>query len=367
MQMQVTIAIPRHRCLLRTLATGWLIVLAGCAAAPPKPEPGAAIQAVFPAPPALARYRYERTIYGSKDVLKPAGHDAVLRFLHKLDPSAGPGLSSPHAIAVDHGKVFVSNPDEGRVNVFDLPGQRFYSIGESGPGTLQKPLGLSVDRAGRLFVADGFSNVIQVYDTQGKYLRSIGGPDWFTRLVAVSADPDGSRLYAIDAGAPLASAPQVRVFDPRDGSHLLDFGARGSGPGEFNLPTDLALDSSGQLHVLDGGNYRVQIFDRLGKFVRSFGSAGKPPGRFGRPKAIAIDADGNIDVVDSLFGGILVFSPTGEPQYAIGGRNDTKGTWDAMLPVGIAIDTDGSLYCLDQGYRKIDVLRPLVARRTGAQ
>jgi DNA-binding beta-propeller fold protein YncE len=289
----------------------------------------------------------------------------LLRFLNKEDLSPGPGLSSPHAIAVDHGRVFVTNLTEGSVNVFDLPGRRFYSIGESGPGTLQKPLGLSIDRAGRLYVADGLANAVLVYDPQGKYLTSIGGPSWFVRLIGVTADPDGTRLYAIDAGEPGGSGTKVRVFDPRDGSHLLDFGAQGSEPGEFNLPTDLALDRTGQAYVMDSGNYRVQIFDRQGKYLRSFGRAGKPPGRFGRPRAIAIDADGNINVVDALFGGILVFDPGGVPLYAIGGRGGISGAWSSLLPVGIAIDVDGSLYCLDQGYHKIDVFRPLGSRRSG--
>jgi DNA-binding beta-propeller fold protein YncE len=345
------------------LAAGWLIGLAVCAAAASDQDAGAA--AVFPAPPAQARYRFERTIYGSKDVLEQQGNGALLRFLNKEDLSSGPGLSSPHAIAVDHGRVFVTNFAEGRVNVFDIPGRRFYSIGDGGPGMLQKPLGLSVDRAGRLYVADGLANAVLVYDPQGKYLSSIGGPSWFVRLIGVTADPDGSRLYAIDAGARDGSGTRVRVFDPRDGSHLLDFGAQGSEPGEFNLPTNLALDRTGLVYVMDSGNYRVQVFDRQGTYLRSFGSAGKPPGRFGRPKAIAIDADGNINVVDALFGGILVFDPSGAPQYAIGGRGDITGAWSSLLPVAIAIDADGSLYCLDQGYRKIDVLRPLGVRRSG--
>jgi DNA-binding beta-propeller fold protein YncE len=224
---------------------------------------------------------------------------------------------------------------------------------------MQKPVGLSLDRAGELFVADGFSNAIQMYDPQGKLQRSMGGAPWFAKLVGVTAGADGTRLYGLDAGVPGRSAPQVRVFDPRDGHHLFDIGAPGSGAGEFILPTGLAIDKTGQIYVLDSGNYSVQIYDPQGKFVSSFGRAGKPPERFGRPKAIAIDADGNVNVLDSLFGGIMVFSPAGVLQYTLGGRGDTSGTWLSMLPVSMAIDADGTLYCLDQGYRKIDVLRSI--------
>lgn len=358
---------PSLHTLLRVAVASCLLALAGCAGAPANPDPGLLAPTVFPAAPAVARYRFDRTIYGSKSVLELPSAGAVMRLLGKEDHGAGPGLSSPLAMAVDHGKVFVINQDESAVRVFDLPGRRFYSLGDNGPSAMQRPLGLSVDRAGRLYVADAFSNAIQVYDAQGKPLASVGGAKWFARLVGVTAEADGTRVYGLDAGVPGRGGRRVRVFDPRTGHHLFDLGEPGSGPGEFILPAGLALDKAGQIYVLDSGNYSVQIYDREGQYLRSFGSAGKPPARFGRPKAIAIDAEGNVNVVDAFFGGILVFSPTGAPQYAIGGRGEAAGAWQTLLPVGMAIDADGSLYCLDQGYRKIDVLRPIRRPGTGAR
>ena len=344
---------------LAALLAACLPLLAGCASAPTSQD-RPALDAVFPASPAAAKYRYERTIYGSKDVIENPRNAALLKFLNKEELGSGPGLSSPHALAVDRGRVFVSDLAEGQVNVFDLPGRRFYSIGAEGPGTLRKPLGLSVDRAaGRLYVADADTNAVLVYDEQGKYLRSIGGPRWFIQLTAVTADPDGARLYAIDSGKPGSSDPRVRVFDAHDGSHLFDFGVRGSGPGEFNTPYDLAVGRTGQIYVTDSGNFRVQIFDRQGKYLSSFGSAGNRPGQFGRPKAIAVDAAGGVYVVDALHGNIQVFDAEGVLQFAFGGHEEGGGPLSTLLPAGIAIDTDGSLYWLDQGYRKIEVFGPL--------
>lgn len=349
---------------LRSLAAGTVFALVGCAIAPSGPERTAeAIQPMFPAPPAAARYRFERTLYGAKDVLAEEGNAALRKFLHREDQDAGPGLTSPHALAVDHGRVFVSDLAERQINVFDIPGRRFYSIGAAGPGTLQKPLGLSIDRAGQLFVADAGANAILAYDAQGKYLRSIGGPQWFARLASVTADPDGKRLYAIDSGEAGKGEPRVRVFDPRDGRHLFDFGARGSGPGEFNTPYDLAVGSAGKLYVTDSGNPRVQTFDRQGKYLNSFGTVGRRPGQFGRPKAIATDAAGEVYVVDALLGNFQVFDPRGVMLFSIGGHGEDGGPLSYLLPSGIAIDEDGSLYFLDQGYRKIDVFRPLGDRR----
>lgn len=343
-------------------AAGALLALAGCAAAPGVPEQAAAIvQPVFPAPPAAARFRFERTLYGARDVLAQEGDAGLRKFLHREDQDAGPGLASPHALAVYRGRVFVSDPAERRINVFDIPGRRFYSIGAAGPGTLQKPLGLSIDRAGQLFVADAGANAILAYDPQGNYLRSIGGPQWFTRLTGVTADPDGMRLYAIDSGEAGKGEPRVRVFDQRDGRHLFDFGARGSGPGEFSMPCDLAVGGAGELYVADSGNLRVQTFDHQGKYLMSFATAGRRPGQPGRPKAVAAGAAGEVYVVDILFGNFQVFDPRGVPLFAVGGhgQDDESGGLTYLLPSGIAIDEDGSLYFLDQGYRKIDVFRPL--------
>ena len=355
---------PRMSCALRFLASSAWFAVAGCAVAPGAAEhTAAAVSPVFPPPPATARFRFERTLYGARDVLGQRENTALRNFLHRDTQGTGPGLASPHALAVDHGRVFVSDLAEHQINVFDIPGRRFYSIGATGPGTLQKPLGLSVDQAGQLFVADALAHAILVFDEQGKYLRSIGGPQWFTRLAGVTANPDGTRLYAIDSGEVGVADPRVRVFDPRDGAHLFDFGTRGSGPGEFNMPYGLAVGSAGKLYVTDSGNFRVQIFDRQGRYLSSFGSVGKRPGQFGRPKAIAADAAGDVYVVDALLGNLQVFDRRGALLFVIGGHGAHGGPLSYLLPSGIAIDADGSLYFLDQGYRKIDVFRPL--RRVG--
>ena len=353
--------ISLKRVVLRALAAGAVFALAGCAVAPSEPErTAAAVQPVFPAPPAAARFRFERTLYGAKDVLGQAEGAALRKFLHHDHQGTGPGLASPHALAVDRGRVFVSDLAERQIDVFDIPGRRYYRIGAAGPGTLQKPLGLSIDRAaGRLFVADAGANAVLVFDEQGQYQRSIGGPQWFTHLFSVTADPDGERIYAIDSGEGGKGEARVRVFAARDGRHLFDFGERGSGPGEFNTPYDLAVGSGGKLYVTDSGNFRVQIFDHQGKYLRSFGTVGTRPGQFGRPKAIAADAAGEVYVVDALLGNFQVFDARGAFLFAVGGHGEDGGPLSYLLPSGIAIDADGSVYFLDQGYRRIDVFRPL--------
>jgi DNA-binding beta-propeller fold protein YncE len=234
------------------------------------------------------------------------------------------------------------------------------------PGRIVKPLGLDVDAAGTLYVADASARDIKVFTADGRFLRSVGGPKWFDRLSSVTVDPAGERLYVVDIGGVSSSNHRVRVFDAKGGAHLMDIGTRGAGPGEFNLPRDLAIGKDGQLYVVDGGNFRVQVFSRDGRFVRSFGALGKQFGQFARPKEVATDAAGNVYVVDAAFGNFQIFNAEGELLLFIGERSERDGPGKYMLPSGISVDEDGRIYMVDQWFRKIDVFRPVgLARNAG--
>ena len=55
----------------------------------------------------------------------------------------------------------------------------------------------------------------------------------------------------------------VQVFD-RQGQPLYYFGKRGSGLGEFQLPSGLFIDKNDRIYVVDSFNGRVQIFQYYG-------------------------------------------------------------------------------------------------------
>ena len=109
-------------------------------------------------------------------------------------------------------------------------------------------------------------------------------------------DKNGKVLKDFEVDARSVVIPGVRTKKFPAGEYgvpcALIIGKRGNGPGEFNLPRDLAIGKDGRLYVVDGGNFRVVVFDREGKYLFSFGSVGKQYGQFARPKEIAIDRDG---------------------------------------------------------------------------
>ncbi len=346
---------PRRR---RLCAAGPLgLVLAACGTAPPGEAP-AARELVFPPAPDEPRFVFERSIRSSADILPELRAGELRRLVTGEEPRGEP-LSKPYAVAVTQGRIYVSDTVSRFVRVFDVPAGRQYRVGDDeGPGQLIKPIGLDVDAAGNLYVADIGARAIMVYGPDRAFLRRIGGDKWFSRLTSVTVDPSGTRVYAVDLGGVTSEQHRVRVFNATSGEHLMDIGRRGSGPGEFNLPRDLAIGLHGRLYVVDGGNFRVVVFDKEGRYLRSFGSVGKQYGQFARPKEVAVDRDGNVYVVDAAFGNFQIFSPEGELLLFVGERSERDAPARYMLPSGIAVDEDGRVYMVDQWFRKIDVYRP---------
>jgi len=52
-----------------------------------------------------------------------------------------------------------------------------------------------------------------------------------------------------------------------DGKYILEFGSRGTGPGQFELPHNVVVDPQGKVYVTDRENRRIEVFDANGKFL----------------------------------------------------------------------------------------------------
>lgn len=345
------------RTLLGAVQLLGVALLVACAAPPPAqvqiPPP------VFPSPPDEARFYYERTLYSSADVVKQDKNAGLRQMLTGESGITGEGLGKPYGVAVYHGRVFVSDGALRAVAVFDIPNERFFYIGQDGAGKLLAPIGVDVDGKGNVYVVDATAKLVQVFDLNGKHLRTLAdGGQFFNRPSGIAVDAEGSRIYVVDTGGVNTQEHRVRVFDALTGKHLLDFGTRGTGPGELNLPRDVTIGKDGLLYVVDGGNFRVQVFRPDGSFEKTFGAIGRRSGQFSRPKEAATDGDGNIYVVDAAFGNFQIFNPEGQILLAIGSRATEDGMAKYLLPSGIAVDGDGRVYMVDQYFRKVDVYRP---------
>jgi len=333
------------------------IILAACATPQaPSPEIDTSVL-VYPPPPEQPRFYFERTIVGSADVIKV---DSETKWRRALTGEAVTtvAFAKPFDVEACQGTMFVSDTVNRQVYLFNIPTGEFEQIGVEEPGQLRKPLGLATDEDCNLYVADQTMSRIVKYDQQGRFLDAWGGKEMFDRLSHVEVDPAGERVYAVDTGGVRSDRHHIRVLDTVSGEVLFDIGRRGVGEGELNLPRDIAMGRDGNLYVVDGGNFRVQVFSADGGFLSTMGRIGGRSGNFARPKGIDTDSDGNIYVSDAAFGNFQIFSRDGQLLLFVGDRATAMGPGKFMLPAGLAVDEDDRVYMVDQFFRKVDVFRP---------
>jgi DNA-binding beta-propeller fold protein YncE len=149
------------------------------------------------------------------------------------------------------------------------------------------------------------------------------------------------------------------------------WGSSGSGDSQFANPYGIAVDSSGNVYVVDAGNYRIQKFDSNGRFITQWGGPGSGNGQFGQfyvPAGIAVDSSGNVYVADAGNNRIQKFRPRAETKY--GYEFVTKwgsvglGDGQFYVPSGIAVDSSGNVYVAD-GNCRIQKFRPRAVTKSG--
>jgi len=111
---------------------------------------------------------------------------------------------------------------------------------------------------------------------------------------------------------------RIQVFGS-DGSYIRSFGGEGDKQGEFNFPAEIAFDpKNGNVFVVDSRNHRVQLFSEQGKYLHQFGEQGNLDHQLQFPLGLSVDSDGNVIVVDSGNKVIKIFSPSGRYLRKIG-------------------------------------------------
>jgi sugar lactone lactonase YvrE len=327
--------------ILITLFT--FIAITGCA--PPMAEKKK-IEMVWPLPPEEPRIKYVDYIASSLDIVKRGGIASAIFGEEKVDT-----FSKPYGVAVDkEGKIYVT--DIGRVWVIDLKNKDYNFIGdEPGVGRLSNPIGVTTASDGRVFVTDVAIDRVYVYLNR-KPVAAIGGTGEFEAASGIAVDEKNGLIYVVDTRKHI-----VNVYSLHDYKKLRTIGKRGHEKGEFNFPTNIAIDSEGKIYVVDTGNFRVQVFDKEGNFVRTYGQIGDVIGTFTRPKGIAIDSEDNIYVVDSAFQNIQIWDKDWRFLMPFGGEGTDPGYFS--LPAGIAIDHEDKIYVVDQLNRRIQIFQYL--------
>ena len=80
----------------------------------------------------------------------------------------------------------------------------------------------------------------------------------------------------------------------------------------FSEPSDVSVSKDGRIHVVDGVNNKIKIFNLAGKFVSAFGIKGQANGQFKYPLGIDIDDASRIYIADSGNHRVQIFEPGGK-------------------------------------------------------
>jgi DNA-binding beta-propeller fold protein YncE len=94
-----------------------------------------------------------------------------------------------------------------------------------------------------------------------------------------------------------SSNDRIQKFDS-SGTYLGQWGSDGVFPGEFREANGIAVDSRGDVYVVDKAQERVQKFDGSGTLLTYWGAAGTGPGEFNDPWGVTTAPGGIVYVAD---------------------------------------------------------------------
>ena len=178
------------------------------------------------------------------------------------------------------------NRTEGQlVTQFDTDGSVLLRLGARGfggtlPNTFDGPADSAVAANGDIFVADGH---------------------WNNRIVKFS----------------------------KEGRYLMEWGSKGTGPGELNMPHTIVIDRRGRVLVGDRSNHRIQIFDQEGTYIDQWDQFGWPSGMF-------------IDQNDILY--VADYQSKRGVTYGSAEDGTVMGFIEGSEPEGVVVDADGNVY-----------------------
>jgi sugar lactone lactonase YvrE len=284
---------------------------------------------------------------------KPSWAKRFLKAVIGLDDQQK-AMLAPNGVCVDpQGRILVADTKERVLHVFDPARRRYQEFHPPDSDPFLAPIGVACDAQGRIYVSDALRARVFLFNPQGKYLRALGAVDReesiFKRATGIAVNSQSDRLYVVDT-----MAMRV-VMMTLEGRVVGRFGQRGTGPGEFNYPTYVAVAPDGSLWVTDSLNFRVQHFDPEGKFLSAFGSPGSGPGDFDKAKGIAVDQQGRVYVVEGRNDRVQVYDAEGRLLFVFGSTG--AGSGEFFLPTAITLDSENRIYVAVGFNRRVQMFR----------
>ena len=172
-----------------------------------------------------------------------------------------------------------------------------------------------------------------------KWGNTGNGDGQFETPTGIAVDASGN-VYTVDG------SQRGQKFD-NNGVFQFSFASPGSSPGQLDAPNGIAVDSAGNIYVSENGDpvLRVSKFNSSGAFVGFVG------GGYIGPTGVAVDSADNIYVLDGNGQQVHKFDSSGTPLLAWGGSGSANGQF--QFPQGIAVDASNNVYVADSGNSRI--------------
>ncbi len=236
--------------------------------------------------------------------------------------------------------VWVFNRGPHPVIQFDKTGKMLNAWKEV-PVTSAHGIGIGPD--GSVWLIDVKGHAVMKFNKDGRLLMMITNagkqpgnnetPYAFNEPTGIAFAPNGD-FYVSDG---YVNSRVVKYN--KDGEHILHWGSKGQGDGQFNLVHDVVLDQQGHVYVADRTNERIQIFDANGKFLNKWTHVGAPWGLAYSKKESAIYMS------DGVNNRVVKLSLNGEVLGKLGSFGKAPGRLD--FAHHIAVDSEGSIYVVE--------------------
>lgn len=312
------------------------------------------------------------------------GSGAAARFNAPFDIAAGAAGNLYVADSGNH-TIRAISPSGEVTTLAGTAGSAGSADGSGAAARLNTPGGIAASADGNLYVADSFNHVIRRITPAGEVTTLAG-------MALTSGSADGTATAArfnTPVGIAVDAAGNVYVADT--GNHVIrritpegdvttlagTAGSPGSADGNgvdarLNTPFGVAVDAAGNVYVGDTGNYTIRKITAAGTVTTLAGTAGNAgsvdggaaDARFHLPSDIATDGAGNVFAADTGNNAIRRISQSGNVatlagSTTIAGSDDGSGAAARFsTPVGVAADASGNLYVADMGNHAVRKVTP---------